>query len=75
VTRERAGAPDADRRIHYAGAVRDLAETPLSHRVERDVAALARAIRARSTGRIHGYILFVLGALFVALLLFGAGAR
>ena len=34
-----------------------------------------RTIRARSTGRIHGYIGFVLGALFVALLLFGVGQR
>jgi hydrogenase-4 component B len=75
VTREMAGSPYVVRRIHYAGEVLDLAETHIYHRVERDVAALARAIRARSTGRIHGYILLVLGALFVALLLFGARAR
>jgi hypothetical protein len=36
---------------------------------------LSQAIRARSTGRIHGYILFVLGALFVTLLVFGVGYR
>ena len=30
-----------------------------------------KTIRARSTGRIYGYIGFVLGALFVALLLVG----
>jgi hypothetical protein len=36
---------------------------------------VSRTIRLRSTGRIHGYIAFVLGALFVALLLFGTGQR
>lgn len=75
VIRETAGTPYVVRRIHYAGEVVDLAETHVYRRVERDVSALAQAIRARSTGRIHGYILFVLGALFVALLLFGAGPR
>ncbi len=75
VTRETAGTPYVVRRIHYAGEVVDLAETHVYQRVERDVSALAQTIRARSTGRIHGYILFVLGALFVALLLFGAGPR
>jgi hydrogenase-4 component B len=75
VTRETAGTPYVLRRLHYAGEVVDLAETHVYHRVERDVSALAQAIRARSTGRIHGYILFVLGALFVALLVFGEGAR
>jgi hydrogenase-4 component B len=75
VIRETAGTPYVVRRIHYAGEVVDLAETHVYQRVERDVSALAQAIRARSTGRIHGYILFVLGALFVTLLLFGAGPR
>jgi len=45
--------------------------TNLALAIERDIAALAHAIRARSTGRIYGYIGFVLGALFVALLLVG----
>jgi hydrogenase-4 component B len=69
--RETAGTPYVLRHIHYAGEVVDLAETHIYHRVQRDVSALSQAIRARSTGRIHGYIGFVLGALFVALLLFG----
>ena len=51
----------------------DLAETQIYHRIEHGITELAQAIRARSTGRIHGYIGFVLGALFVALLLFGVG--
>jgi hydrogenase-4 component B len=73
VTRESAGTPYVLRRIRYAGEVVDLAETQIYHRVQRDVQALAHAIRARSTGRIHGYIAFVLATLFVSLLLFGVG--
>ena len=75
VIRETAGTPYVVRRIHYAGEVVDLAETQIYHRVERGISGLSQAIRARSTGRIHGYIGFVLGALFVALLLFGVGQR
>jgi hydrogenase-4 component B len=75
VTRGTAGTPYVVRSIHYAGEVVDLAETHVYQRVWRDVSALSQAIRAGSTGRIHGYILFVLGALFVALVLFGAGPR
>jgi hydrogenase-4 component B len=73
VIRETAGTPYVVRRIRYAGEIVDLAETTIYHRVERDISALSQAIRARSTGRIHGYIGFVLAALFVALLLFGVG--
>jgi hydrogenase-4 component B len=75
VTRENAGTPYVVRRIHYAGEIVDLAETHIYHRVEREISALSQAIRARSTGRIYGYIGFVLGALFVALLLFGVDYR
>jgi hydrogenase-4 component B len=71
VIRETAGTPYVVRRIQYAGEIVDLAETQIYHRVEREISAFSRAIRARSTGRIYGYIGFVLGALFVALLLFG----
>jgi hydrogenase-4 component B len=75
VTRETAGTPYVVRRIHYAGEVVDLAETQIYHRVERSISAFSQAVRARSTGRIYGYIGFVFGALFVALLLFGVGQR
>ena len=71
VTRETAGTPYVVQRIHYAGEIVDLAETQIYHRVTREISAFSQAIRARSTGRIYGYIGFVLGALFVALLLFG----
>lgn len=75
VVREPAGTPYVLRRIHYAGEVVDLTETEIYHRVQRGITVLSRTIRLRSTGRIHGYIGFVLGALFVALLLFGVGQR
>jgi hydrogenase-4 component B len=71
VIRETAGTPYVVSRIHYAGEVVDLAETQIYHRVEREIAAVSQAIRAKSTGRIYGYIGFVLGALFVALFLVG----
>ena len=71
VTRETAGTPYVLRRIHYAGEVVDIAETHVYHRVQQGISDLSRVIRARSTGRIHGYIAFVLGALFLVLLLFG----
>jgi hydrogenase-4 component B len=71
VTREMAGTPYVVRRIRYSGEIVDLSETQIYHRVERGITGLSQAIRARSTGRIYGYIAFVLGALFVALLLFG----
>jgi hydrogenase-4 component B len=75
VVRETAGTPYALRRIHYSGEVVDLAETQIYHRVQRGVTALSQTIRDGSTGRIHAYIGFVLGALFLALLLFGGGQR
>jgi hydrogenase-4 component B len=74
VTRETAG-PYVLRRLHYAGEVVDVAETHVYRRAWLEMAAISQAIRARSTGRIHGYILFVLGALFVTLLVFGVGRR
>jgi hydrogenase-4 component B len=71
VIRETAGTPYVLRRIQYAGEVVDLAETQIYHRVQEGISALSQAIRARSTGRIYGYVGFVLGALFVTLLVFG----
>ena len=75
VTRESAGTPYVLARIHYAGEVVDVAETHVYHRVQEGVSNVARLIRARSTGRIYGYIGLVLAALFVALLLFGVGPQ
>ena len=71
VIRETAGTPYVLRRIRYTGEIVDLSETQIYHRVERGISRLSRTIRVRSTGHIYGYIAFVLGTLFVALLLFG----
>ncbi len=75
VTREMAGTPYVLRRLHYEGEVVDFAETHVYHGIQHGVSNVARIIRARSTGRIYGYIGFVLGALFVALLAFGVRAQ
>ena len=73
VERETGASPYVVTRIHYASEVVDLAETTLYHRVQHAVVSASAAIRARSTGRIHGYIGFVLVTLLVVLVLFGRG--
>ena len=75
VTTESAGTPYVLRRIRYSGEIVDLSETQLYRRVQRAIAAFAETVRARSSGGIHGYIGFLLAALFVALLLFGGNGR
>jgi hydrogenase-4 component B len=62
-------------RLRYEGEVEDLAETMLFHRLRDRVMSVARAVRAHSTGRIHGYIGYLLVTLLVTLLLFGRGSR
>ena len=73
ITRENAKSPYVPTKIGYFGEVVDLAETVFYHRLQRGVTASAHAIRAYSTGRIHGYIGFVLITLVIVLLLFGKG--
>jgi hydrogenase-4 component B len=73
IQRETGPSPYVVRRLAYAGEVVDLAETVLYARVKRWVTTTAQEIRTYSTGRIHGYIAFVLGTLVVALLLFARG--
>jgi hydrogenase-4 component B len=63
-------SPYVVRRLGYTGEVVDLAETVLYARVKGWVTRTAHGIREYSTGRIHGYIGFVLATLVVALLLF-----
>ena len=70
ITRETGASPYVLRRLEYTGEVVDIAETMLYARVKRWIEVISRSIRARSTGRIHGYIGFVLVTLVVALLLF-----
>ncbi len=70
ILKETGPSPYVIRRLGYAGEVVDLAETVLYARVKRWVTAGAHEIRTYSTGRIHGYIAFVLVTLVVSLLLF-----
>jgi hypothetical protein len=70
ILKETGPSPYVIRRLGYTGEVVDLAETMLYARVKRWVTASAHEIRTYSTGRIHGYIAFVLVTLVVVLLLF-----
>ncbi|HEY6099748.1 MAG TPA: proton-conducting transporter membrane subunit [Anaeromyxobacter sp.] len=70
ILKETGPSPYVIRRLRYTGEVVDLAETVLYARVKRWVTAGAHEIRTYSTGRIHGYIAFVLATLVVSLLLF-----
>lgn len=70
IQKEIGPSPYVVRRLSYAGEVVDLAETVLYARVKRWITASAHEIRTYSTGRIHGYIAFVLATLVVSLLLF-----
>ncbi len=70
IAREAGPSPYVIRRLGYTGEVVDLAETMLYARLKRWINASAHGIRVYSTGRIHGYIAFVLVTLVIALLLF-----
>jgi hydrogenase-4 component B len=70
ILKDPGASPYVIRRLRYTGEVVDLAETMLYARVKRWVTASAHEIRTYSTGRIHGYIAFVLVTLVVSLLLF-----
>jgi hydrogenase-4 component B len=70
IHKETGASPYVVRRLRYEGEVFDLAETMLYARLKRWITAGAHEIRTYSTGRIHGYIAFVLLTLVVALLLF-----
>ncbi|TMQ14279.1 MAG: hydrogenase 4 subunit B [Deltaproteobacteria bacterium] len=71
VERENPDSPYIIKRMRYHGDVVDLAETAVYHRFQNAITSVAGAIRARSTGRIHGYIGYVLITLLIVLLLFG----
>ncbi len=73
VVREAGASPFVLRRLRYEGEVFDLSETVIYSRLKRWATEGAQAIRARSTGRIHGYVGYVLVTLVVTLLLFGGG--
>lgn len=70
VAKETGSSAYVVRRISYTGEVQDLAETMFYARLKRWITQAAHGIRVYSTGRIHGYIAFVLVTLVVTLLLF-----
>ena len=70
IVRETGSSPYVLRRLSYTGEVLDVAETMLYARVKWWITGTSQWIRSYSTGRIHGYIAFVLVTLVLALLLF-----
>ena len=73
VIREAGVSPYVFGRIAYRGEVVDLAETLLFSKLKQGITGGAAAIRDYSTGRIHGYVGYLLVTLVVSLLLFGKG--
>jgi hydrogenase-4 component B len=73
IAKEIGASPYSIRQLTYYGEVVDLTETMLYDKVMRWVKRGAEAIRAYSTGRIHGYVTYVLATLIVTLLVFGKG--
>lgn len=73
IVKEASPSPYVWTRIAYRGEVVDLAETWLFFRLKHAVTGAATAIRTYSTGRIHGYVGYLLVTLVVCLLLFGKG--
>jgi hydrogenase-4 component B len=70
LVKEPGPSPYVFEHIGYTGEVVDLAETMFYARLKRWITSTAHGIRVYSTGRIHGYIAFVLVTLVVVLLLF-----
>jgi hydrogenase-4 component B len=70
IAKETGSSPYVTTRLSYTGEVQDLAETMFYTRLKRWITQTAHGIRVYSTGRIHGYIAFVLVTLVVTLLLF-----
>ncbi|MFZ2653534.1 MAG: hydrogenase 4 subunit B [Victivallales bacterium] len=73
VTRQTGATPYVLRKLHWQGDVVDLTQIHFYNRLQDGVTQIARAIRQRSTGRIHDYIGYVLITLLITLLIFGRG--
>ncbi len=71
IEKDTGASPYDVRRISYSGDVVDLAETLIYGKLQRAIGTLSHTIRKYSTGRIHGYVAYVLATLVIALLLFG----
>jgi len=69
--RQTGSTPYVLRQLRWRSQVVDLAQVFVYTRLQIGVTRLARAIRRRSTGRIHDYIGIVLITLLITLLVFG----
>jgi hydrogenase-4 component B len=70
IAKEAGPSPYVLTRMSYTGEVQDIAETMFYARLKRWITEAAHGIRVYSTGRIHGYVAFVLITLVVTLLIF-----
>lgn len=73
VSKKTGETPYILRQLHWQSDVVDLTQVHLYDRLQSGVARVARAVRRRSTGSIHGYIGYVLITLLITLLIFGRG--
>jgi len=73
LTRQTGANPYVLRKLHWEGDVVDLTQIHFYNRLQDGVTRIARAIRQRSTGRVHDYIGYVLITLLITLLIFGRG--
>lgn len=71
IFREVGSSPYAVWLLGYHGEIVDLAETMLYDKLTKWLKTTSEAIRTYSTGRIHGYVSYVLATLILVLLLFG----
>jgi hydrogenase-4 component B len=73
VTRKTGATPYVLHQLHWESDVVDLSQIHFYNRLQDGITHIARAIRQRSTGRIHAYIGYVLITLLITLLIFGRG--
>ena len=71
IFREVGSSPYAIWLLAYHGEIVDLTETMLYDKLRKWLKTSSEAIRTYSTGRIHGYVSYVLGTLVFVLLVFG----
>ncbi|MBF0494358.1 MAG: hydrogenase 4 subunit B [Candidatus Omnitrophica bacterium] len=73
ISKKTGATPYVLRQLHWQSDVVDFTQEHFYNRLQSGVTALARAIRQKSTGRIHDYIGYVLITLLITLLVFGRG--
>jgi len=73
LSRQTGVSPYVLRQLRWKSDVVDLAQIHFYNNLQSGVTRVAHAVRARSTGRIHDYIGYVLLTLLITLLVFGKG--